>query len=93
MPAECSSEKCMAPIDWATYRKRDGSESSHPVDHDSAGAEDGKLAVWRDPETGVLWCRFLTQKEPLNPEAGEKRGRSHYQTCPDRGRFRRAGAR
>jgi hypothetical protein len=90
MPAECRSEKCRAPIDFAVFIKADGTESPtpHPVDHGSAGQEGGRLAVWRNGD-GVLCCRSLTKTDPELRE-GERLGTSHYGTCADPGRFRRA---
>ena len=54
-------------------------ESPMPINHDSAGAEDGDLAVWRDPRTGELKCRRLKKEDTLAPS--EKRGKNHWRTC------------
>jgi hypothetical protein len=75
MAEECNS--CHAEIDWAQHT--DPTRKAQPVDHDSAGKEGGRLALWRDPQTGVLMFRYLSKKNPLRP--GEKLGTSHWGTC------------
>lgn len=89
MAEECGS--CHEEIDWATGTEpnpKTGKFPRQPVNHDSAGDPKGNLAVWRDPRTRALHFRYLTRAEPdLRP--GEKRGISHYATCPDAESYRR----
>jgi hypothetical protein len=65
---------------------RNGSEvHRNPINHEPD--PDGKLAIWRD-EGGTLRYRYLRQGDALLPN--EKRGTSHFATCPDGDRYRRA---
>lgn len=74
---------CRAEIDWAATVQ---TGAMMPVDHDSAGAEGGTLAVWRTDD-GKLWCRALRKGE--QPGGTEKRGTAHWSTCPTREEHRR----
>jgi hypothetical protein len=76
MPRECRRPGCGEEIDWAVTVPGD---SDMPVNHDSAGAPDGDLAVWRDTVTGLLMCRRLKKDE--EPQGLEKRGKNHWRTC------------
>jgi DNA polymerase III epsilon subunit-like protein len=71
--AECE-RGCGTLVDLAKV----GTSSVVPVEHESAGAADGTLAVRRDP-SGQLVARWLTGRQ--KPEHGERRGRAHWLTC------------
>ena len=90
MPNECGRDGCSEEIDWAYTVPGD---RPMPVNHDSAGAPDGDLAIWRDSRTNVLQCRRLKTKggqvieEPLSYE---KRGKNHWRTCKNPPQRRRS---
>lgn len=81
--AACRS--CHAPIWWATV---DNTGGLMPVD--DKPTPDGNLAVRRDPN-GDLYARVITDAAPLRD--GERRGTSHFATCPNAGAHRRRGQR
>lgn len=56
-----------------------------PVDHDPTEA--GNLAVRRDPEDGQLRARPAPAGAKL--AAGERRGMSHFATCPNADQHRK----
>lgn len=78
--ANCGS--CKAQIDWALLP----SGKQHPVDHDSAGRPGGTLAVKR-LDDGSLTARVLKAGDQLLED--EKRGTSHFVTCPNASQHRR----
>ena len=78
--ATCGS--CGTEIDWALMP----SGKRNPVDHHSAGDPNGTLAVKR-LDDGTLAARVL--KDGDQPEQDEKRGTSHFATCPDADKHRR----
>ena len=82
--AECRS--CQITVDWATLP--DG--KTIPIDRSSAGDPTGNLAV-RRTDTGTLEVRYLKGGE--EPEPGEKRGISHFATCPQAANWRERKAR
>lgn len=79
--AMCTS--CPAAIDWALLP----SGKRVPVDHDSAGDPRGTLAVQR-LDDGTLIARVLKGAE--EPGAAEKRGTSHFATCPNAAQHRKS---
>jgi len=90
MPAECSS--CHAEIDWAVKHPLEidpatGRPKTTPVDHDSADAPGGNLAVWYD-EQHVLRFRYLRKDAPIQP--GEHLGKTHFASCPQAAQHRRS---
>jgi len=78
--ANCGS--CGTVIDWALLP----TGKRIPVDRASAGDPNGNLAVKRDG--GKLHARYL--KAGQQPEGGEKRGISHFATCPQADQHRRS---
>lgn len=76
---ECRS--CRAVIDWALLP----TGKRIPVDRASAGDPAGNLAVVR--LNGELHARYL--RDGQQPEGSEKRGISHFATCPDADQHRK----
>lgn len=77
--SECRS--CQIPVDWGTLPD----SKAIPIDRSSAGDPKGNLAV-RRTDAGTLKVRFLKADE--QPEPGEKRGISHFATCPQAANWR-----
>lgn len=78
MSARCGS--CKAEIDWGR------TAADKPVPIDAVPVEDGNLAVRRDDD-GQLRTRVVRLGDPLEPD--EKRGSSHFATCPNADRHRK----
>lgn len=74
MSGTCRS--CGAAIDWAVS---DTTGKAMPVNHQPDPA--GNVAVRRDPDDGKLRARSAPAAAKLS--AGERRGTSHFATCPD----------
>ena len=83
-PQPCQAADCGKLLDFA---RPEGGGPEMPVDHDSAGDPKGRLEVWRDPG-GQLRYRALKRDE--EPAPGRLRGMSHFGTCSQPARFRRA---
>lgn len=77
-PARCHS--CGADIRWATMN----SGKANPLDADPT--PDGNVAAHLD-DHGVLRARVLKADE--EPDAHERRGVSHFTTCPSAALHRR----
>lgn len=77
-PARCKS--CAAELAWAT------SPTGALLPLDAAPTGDGNLAVHRDAR-GDLQARPLKAGE--EPHAHERRGTSHFATCPNAAAHRR----
>lgn len=81
-PARCRT--CGAEIAWAT------TPAGSLIPLDAQPHPTGNLAVHRNAR-GDLIARPLKAED--EPDAGEKRGISHFATCPDSAAHRRRGAR
>lgn len=57
---------------------------------DPEPVEDGNLAVHRDPDGVHLYARVLKAGE--DPESHERRGRTHFSSCPHADQHRRPKA-
>jgi hypothetical protein len=81
MSARCGS--CRSAIEWAR------TEAGKSVPIDALPVADGNLAVRR--VDGELHTRVVRPDEVLGPD--EKRGVSHFATCPNAGQHRKRGHR
>lgn len=78
MPANCKS--CNGPIEWATM------PTGKLMPIDATPVHDGNVAARRD-ERGDLVARVLKDDDELLE--GERRGTSHFATCPNAAAHRR----
>lgn len=80
-PSRCRS--CGAPIVWAT------TPAGKLIPLDPQPVDDGNLAVHRDEDGIHLYARVLKKGE--EPAEHERRGVSHFTTCPQADQHRRRG--
>lgn len=81
MSARCGS--CHSEIEWAK------TENGRLIPIDALPVADGNLAVRR--VTGDLLARVVKPEDQLEPD--EKRGVSHFATCPNASKHRKRGHR